>query len=251
MLKVSDVVPFRGMEAAPNALVIDGAVATLKLAEAVLPVPPLVEVTLPVVLVKFPALVAVTFTVRVQLLLAAIVPPVSEALPAPATAVTVPPQEFVMPGVVATTIPTGNVSVTATPVSATALAAGFVMVNVNEVVPFSAIPVAPKALAIDGGATTLILAEAVPPVPPCVEVTLPVVLFLVPAVVPVTLTEKVHELLAAIVAPERLMVPDPAVAVIVPPPQVPVRPFGVETTRPVGNVSVKPMPLSVVPMLLF
>jgi hypothetical protein len=39
------------------------------------------------------------------------------------------------------------------------------------------------------------LAEAVPPVPPSVEVTAPVVLFFVPAVVPVTFTEKVQELL--------------------------------------------------------
>ena len=36
-------VPFSGMLAAPNALVIDGGEATVKLAEAVLPVPPLVE----------------------------------------------------------------------------------------------------------------------------------------------------------------------------------------------------------------
>ena len=40
------------MLAAPNALVIVGGVATVKLAEAVLPVPPLVEVTFPVVLVN-------------------------------------------------------------------------------------------------------------------------------------------------------------------------------------------------------
>ncbi len=51
MVNVSEVVPFNGMLAAPNALVIDGGVATVKLAEAVLPVPPLVEVTFPVVLV--------------------------------------------------------------------------------------------------------------------------------------------------------------------------------------------------------
>jgi len=51
MVNVSEVVPFSGMLAAPNALVIEGGVATVKLAEAVLPVPPLVEVTLPVVLV--------------------------------------------------------------------------------------------------------------------------------------------------------------------------------------------------------
>lgn len=51
MLKVSDVVPFSGMLSAPNDFVIDGGAATLRLAVAVLPVPPLVDVTAPVVLV--------------------------------------------------------------------------------------------------------------------------------------------------------------------------------------------------------
>ena len=54
-----------------------------------------------------------------------------------------------------------------------------------------------NALAIDGGATTLTLAEAVPPVPPSVEVTLPVVLFCCPAAMPVTFTENVQEVLCA------------------------------------------------------
>ena len=45
----SVVVPFNGIVAAPNAFVIVGGLATDKLAVAVLPVPPFVEVTLPVV----------------------------------------------------------------------------------------------------------------------------------------------------------------------------------------------------------
>ena len=49
MLNVSDVVPFSGIVAAPNALAIEGGEATVRLALAVLPVPPLVEVTAPVV----------------------------------------------------------------------------------------------------------------------------------------------------------------------------------------------------------
>ena len=205
MLKVRLVEPFSGMLAAPNDLVMVGGVATVRFAVAVLPVPPLVEETAPEVLVKFPEAVPVTLTTKVQLLLTAIVPPVSEMLPDPATAVAVPPQVLLSPLGVATTIPAGNVSVNATPVSATVLAAGFVMVKVSEVVPFNGIAVAPKALAIDGGATTLMLAEAVPPVPPSVDVTLPVVLFFCPAVVPVTFTEKVHEVEAARLAPVRLM----------------------------------------------
>jgi hypothetical protein len=40
---------------------------------------------------------------------------------------------------------------------------------------------------------------------------------------------------------------DPEVAVIVPPPQVPARPLGVDTLRPEGSVSVKPMPLNDAP----
>ena len=65
--------------------------------------------------------------------------------------------------------------------------------NVSVVVPFTTMLAAPNALAIVGGATTVRLAEAVPPVPPSVEVTALVVLFLAPAVVPVTLTVIVHE----------------------------------------------------------
>lgn len=60
------------------------------------------------------------------------------------------------------------------------------------------------------------------------------------------MTENVHEALAASVAPDKLTLPDPAVAVIVPPPHEPVRPFGVDTTSPTGNVSVTPTPVSVV-----
>jgi len=43
MLKVSEVEPFNGILAAPKALVIVGGIATVRLADAVLPVPPLVR----------------------------------------------------------------------------------------------------------------------------------------------------------------------------------------------------------------
>src|SRR5712671_885880 len=102
---------------------------------------------------------------------------------------------------------------------------------------------APNALMITGGATTVILALEVFPVPPSVEVTC-TLLFFTPAVVPVTFTLKVHEVLIASVAPARLTVPEPATAVIVPPPQLPVRPFGVATTKPAGSVSVNATPVS-------
>ncbi len=51
MLKVSEVVPFRGIWDTPNCLVMVGGASTVRLAEAVLPVPPLIEFTGPVVLV--------------------------------------------------------------------------------------------------------------------------------------------------------------------------------------------------------
>jgi hypothetical protein len=69
--------------------------------------------------------------------------------------------------------------------------------------------------------------------------------------VPVTFTENVHEVLCASVAPVRLITLVACVAVIVPPPQLPTRPLGVETTKPAGNVSLNPTPVSVVVVLLF
>src|SRR5580658_4777875 len=110
----------------------------------------------------------------------------------PAVAVTVPPQLLISPLGVPTSRPVGRVSVNATPFSTTVLAAGSPRVKVSVVVPFTAIVVGLNALVIEGGATTVRLAEAVPPVPPCVEVTAPVVLFCCPAAEPVTFTEKVH-----------------------------------------------------------
>jgi hypothetical protein len=92
-----------------------------------------------------------------------------------AVVVSVPPQtveiEF------ATVKPVGSVSVNATPDNATELAVGFVIVNVKDVVALRLIVEGLNALAIDGGATTVTLAEAVPPLPPSVAVTLLVVLF--------------------------------------------------------------------------
>jgi hypothetical protein len=190
----------------------------------------------------------VTVTLNWHWLFAAMVAPLS-AMPVGAVVVSVPPQTVAE--ALATVKPVGNVSVNATPVSDTAFAAGLVIVKVSDVVAFSAMLAGLNTLAIDGGATTLMEAEAVPPVPPSVDVTLPVVLFLVPAVVPVTFTENVQELLAARVPPARLTAPEPAVAVIVPLPQVPVNPLGVETTRPAGSVSLNATPVAPAVVLVF
>ena len=148
-------------------------------------------------------------------------------------------------------IPAGNVSVNATPVKPAVFAAGLVSVKLSVETPFGEIAVGLNAFAIDGGATTTSVAEAVPPVPPSVEVTLPVVLFCVPAAMPVTFAENVHELDAAKVAPLKLTAAVPCVVVMVPPPQLPTRPFGVESTRPAGSASVKPTPDKLCVGLLF
>ena len=196
------------------------------------------------VLLLVPAVVPVTFTEKVQEVLAANVPPDRLTEPDPAVAVMVPlPQEPVSPLGVDMTRPEGKVSVKATPLSEEP-ALGLVTVKLRLVAPFSTMLGAPNDLLMVGGAMTVTLAEAVRPVPPSVELTVPVVLFLVPAVVPVTFTEKVQEAPAANVPPDRLTEPDPAVAVMVPLPQEPLKPLGVDTTRPEGKESVKATPLS-------
>ena len=67
-------------------------------------------------------------------LFTAIVAPV-KAIPVGAVVVSVPPQTVAL--AFATVSPVGNVSVTATPVSGSTFADGFVNVKVNDVVPFN------------------------------------------------------------------------------------------------------------------
>jgi hypothetical protein len=164
MVNVKLVLAFSGIEAAPNALLMVGGLATVRLAEAVLPLPPLAEVTAPVVLFFTPEVVPVTFTVTLHELLTATVPPLKLTLPLAAVAVAVPPQVLVSPFGVATTIPLGRLSVKAMPVSATVFAAGLVMVSVKLVVPFTAIEAAPNALLMLGAVTidSACCADAVP-----------------------------------------------------------------------------------------
>ncbi len=93
---------------------------------------------------------------------------------------------------------------------------GFVIVNVIVVVPFKAMNEEAKDLLIEGGATTVVEALAVLPVPPFVDVTAPVILFLSPAVVPVAVRLRLQVPPGAIEAPLNAMVPG-AVDVRVPP----------------------------------
>jgi hypothetical protein len=168
-------------------------------------------------------------------------------MPVGAVVVRVPPQ--VLAELLATVSPVGSVSLNPTAVKAAVFAGGLVIVKVSFVVALRAMLVGLKALAIAGGATTVSTAVLlVAPVPPSVDVTASVVLLLLPALVPVTSAEKVHDEPAAgdavSVPPVRLMVLLPAVAVIVPLPQEPVNPLGVATTKPAGKLSVKATPLS-------
>jgi len=229
-------------------LAIDGGATTVSTAVLlVAPVPPSVDVTAPVVLLLLPAVVRVTSTEKVH-----DDPPAGDAVSVPpdrlmvllaATAVIVPaPQEPVILGVAATTTPAGKLSVNATPLSALAVF-GLVMVKLSVLLPFNAILAGANALLIAGGTTTVMFAVEVLPVPPLVEVADTLLLF-TPAVVPVTFTLKVHEVLVVKVAPARLTVPEPATAVMVPPPQLPVKPLGVATASPAGRVSVNATPVS-------
>ena len=122
-------------------------------------------------------------------------------------------------------------------------------------VPLVAVTVAvkftdwPKADGLADDATVVVVStvevtvnvdEAVFPfrgTPPTVPLTVPVVLFLVPEVVAVTLTERVQELFAVIEPPLKLTVVAAAAAENVPP-QVFVAPGVDATCTPAGNASV-------------
>src|SRR5262249_4586742 len=245
MVKASVEVPPGRIDEGVNDLTRVGGLATVSVAEAVLPVPPFVEVTLPVVLFFTPAVVPVTSTLTVQVPLAAMEPPLNVREVFPAAGVNVPPQEVLALGVAATCTPEGSESVNPTPVSDSALAEGLVMVKLSVVVPLTGIVVGLNDLVIEGGATTVMLAEAVLPVPPLPEVTLPLRLFLTPAVTPVTLTATMQVPLAAMVPLLKLRVVSPAFGANVPP-QEALAPGVLATCNPAGSESVNPTPVRVV-----
>jgi hypothetical protein len=197
-------VPLSAMLFTPNALEMVGGFSAVRIAVLLaVPVPPFVELIAPVILLNEPAAVGVTFATIVQLLFVLTLPPASVIVPDPATAVAVPPQLSTKPFGVATTKFVGSVSVKATPFSASGLAAGFVIVKVSAVFPFTAVPVGLNALLIVGGAiTSSVTVLLVVPVPPSFEVIAPVVLLHAPAGPPVTVTLNVQEPPAGIVPPE-------------------------------------------------
>jgi hypothetical protein len=165
--KVTVVVPFSRMLLAPNDLVIVGDTTVTTLSVAVLlvvPVPPSVEVTALVVLGLEPAVVPVTLTVTEQLPLATSVPPDKLIELEPATAVTVPPQLLITPGVEATTKP--ETSVSEKPIPLSALATFGLLIPMTTVVELpTPIVVVPNDLLIVGGSA--------PATPVPVNVTVP------------------------------------------------------------------------------
>ena len=135
-VKVSVVVPFSGMLAAPKAFVKVGGAVTVRVAVEVLPAPLSLEVT--VTLLTFePPVVGVTFTLKVQDAEAARVAPDRLTEDEPAAAVMVPPpHEPVRPFGVETTSPAGKLSVNATPVSELPVF-GLLIVKLSALVPFN------------------------------------------------------------------------------------------------------------------
>ena len=118
-----------------------------------------------------------------------------------------------------------------------------VIVKVRLVLAPTRMLSAPNTLLMIGGRRTNKVAVAGSPVGGSSERTKLVVLFFVPAVVPLTFTTRVQEALGSNVTFLRLKRRVPAVAVMMPL-QVPPNPLGVEITMPDGNVSVNPTPVS-------
>src|SRR5207302_1131196 len=141
MVIVSVAVPFAAIGFGANALatVSEPAGETVRFAVAVLPIPPLVELTAPVVLAMTPALVPCTVMVTVQVLFGVRLAPVSATELPPAVAATTPPvQVVVVLSGIATIRPVGNTSLNWTPVSVVVLF-GLPIMNVSVEVPFSGI----------------------------------------------------------------------------------------------------------------
>src|SRR6476659_549571 len=154
------------MLAAPNAFAMLGGPITVMLAVLLgAPAPVSVDEIGPVVLFCTPAATPFTLSVMVHEAFAASVPPLKLTEPDPAAAVAVPPQVLVSPLGVATWRPAGSVSLNAIPVRANEVF-GLLMLKVSEVLAFSRMLAAPKALVIVGGVPTVRFAVAVLPVPP-------------------------------------------------------------------------------------
>jgi hypothetical protein len=137
----------------------------------------------------------VTFTETVHEPLDEIEPPLklSDVAPNTASGENAPlPQPVVDTLELATTRPEGKLSEKATPDSVVEF--GLLMVKVSEVEPFTGMLDAPKAFEIVGGPITVSVAVLLTgPVPASNVLTPEAVLLKLPAVVPVTVTEMLHD----------------------------------------------------------
>src|SRR5579871_888525 len=155
-VKVRLVVAPKGIVALPKALAICGGRMIVRLAEAVLPLPASVE-SMVTLLLKTPSVVPCTFTKMVH------VASGSEGfekliVPAPAVAVTTPPQPFTTLGVAATTKFVGNVSVK---LAFIVTIFPLTMLNVSVLGVFTPAVAGLKLSVIDGGCSTMIGAVTV------------------------------------------------------------------------------------------
>ena len=187
IVKVSVVLPLIGMAATAKALVTVGAEITVSESAAVLPEPPLLDVTTEDVLSLIPPTVATTSKLTTQSVSGATDAPENVRLVLPATGVNVAKPQSVTDsaGVEATCKPSGSrLSVNPTPVSVVRTSV-LSMVKVNVVVSPTRMVFGLKALLIAGGAmiTRLAVLE-VRPVPPSVELMTDVVLSFEPWLVP-------------------------------------------------------------------
>jgi hypothetical protein len=242
IVKVSVVVPFWGMVVPPKTLLMPGAFGlTDNVADAVRPVPPLVEVTAPLVFSLEPSVTDITETLTVHVPETGMAPPENEIEVAFATGANVglPQLEVVAFVGEATFTPVGKVSLKATPVRTTEFCAGLVRVNVRVLAALISTVEGLKDLLMVGGEATDRVALAELPVPSSVEVTALVVLGFDPPVVAVMLTDAVQVLLAAMVPPLKVRVVAPANGAKVGAPQPDLTTLGVaDTCRPAGRLSV-------------
>lgn len=157
--------------------------STVSVAEAVLPVPPFADVTALVVAVKTPAAEAATGILSWHC------PPTARLAPVSAmlfglVVVNVPPH-WLTPPLLVMDNPGGSVSVKAIPDKVTSLPEGLVRLIVRVELVLGATEAGANDWEIVGGATTSIVTEYGPPVPPSFDVAVGMVLVFVPGVVPI------------------------------------------------------------------
>jgi hypothetical protein len=202
------------------------------------------EVRVDVVLFCVPGDMPTTFTPMVQVVLAATVPPDRDTELVPAVAVTVPKQVSVTPGMLATSSPLGRVSENARPVSSTLFE--LPMVNVRVVVWVVNRLAEPNAFENVGGTVTSMLAVAAGAAGASFEVSVEVVLFLVPPTVPWTVTSRTQVAPAGRLLPDMVIVEGgPTAPTTEPvPPQKGANVKGPGIVSPAGRVSVNATPVS-------